>query len=189
MLAAFVTALAMCATASGSHNVTAVVSTGPAGGNGAVSSQFRGASADGSRIFFQSNEALVAADTDTRMDIYERSGSTTTLLSTGPAGGNGAFNASFAANSADGTRVFFRTSEQLVSGDTDTTQDLYERFNGTTTLMSTGPAGGNGHVPGDLQRDLPGRLEGRSSTPPSRSCRATRTAGGTCTSAPAARRP
>ena len=78
------------------------------------------------------------------MDIYERSGSTTTLLSTGPAGGNGAFNASFAANSADGTRVFFRTSEQLVSGDTDTTQDLYERFNGTTTLMSTGPAGGNG---------------------------------------------
>ena len=144
MLAAFVNALAMCATASGSHNVTAVVSTGPAGGNGAVSSQFRGASADGSRVFFQSNEALVAADTDTRMDIYERSGSTTTLLSTGPAGGNGAFGASFAANSADGTRVFFRTSEQLVSGDTDTTQDVYERFNGTTTLMSTGPAGGNG---------------------------------------------
>jgi hypothetical protein len=144
MLAAFVTALAMCATAWGSHNVTTVVSTGPAGGNGAISSQFRGASADGTRIFFQSSEALVAADTDTRMDIYERSGATTTLLSTGPAGGNGAFNASFSASSADGTRVFFRTSEQLVSGDTDTTQDLYERFNGTTTLMSSGPAGGNG---------------------------------------------
>ena len=136
--------LATCAPAWGSHNMTEIVSTGPAGGNGAVSSQFRGASADGTRIFFQSNEALVTADTDTRMDIYERSGATTTLLSTGPAGGNGAFNASFSANSADGTRVFFRTSEQLVSGDTDTTQDLYERFNGTTTLMSTGPAGGNG---------------------------------------------
>src|SRR5688500_7127280 len=144
MVAAFVAALGMSATASGSHNVTTIVSTGPAGGNGAVSSQFRGASADGTRIFFQSSEALVTADTDARMDIYERSGTTTTLLSTGPAGGNGAFNASFAANSADGARVFFRTSEQLVSGDTDTTQDLYERFNGTTTLMSTGAAGGNG---------------------------------------------
>jgi hypothetical protein len=144
VLAAFVMSFATCATASGSHNVTEIVSTGPAGGNGAVSSQFRGASSDGSRVFFQSNEALVAADTDTRMDIYQRSGATTTLISTGPAGGNGAFNASFAANSADGTRVFFRTSEQLVSGDTDTTQDLYERFNGTTTLMSTGPAGGTG---------------------------------------------
>jgi hypothetical protein len=124
--------------------VTEIVSTGPAGGNGPVSSQFRGASADGSRIFFQSSEALVTADTDTRIDTYERAGATTTLLSIGPAGGNGAFNASFSANSADGTRVFFRTAEPLVSGDTDTTQDLYERFNGTTTLMSTGPAGGNG---------------------------------------------
>jgi hypothetical protein len=144
MVAACATALAVCPTAWGSHNVTTVVSTGPAGGNGAVSSQFRGASADGTRVFFQSNEALVTADTDTRMDIYERLGATTTLLSTGPTGGNGAFGASFAANSAAGTRVFFRTSEQLVSGDTDTTQDLYERFNGTTTLMSTGPTGGNG---------------------------------------------
>lgn len=144
VLAALATVLALCATAWGSHNLTEVVSTGPAGGNGAISSQFRGASADGTRVFFQSNEQLVAADTDTRMDIYERSGGTTTLLSTGPAGGNGAFNASFSANSADGTRVFFRTSEQLVSSDTDTTQDLYERFNGTTTLLSTGPAGGNG---------------------------------------------
>jgi hypothetical protein len=127
-----------------SHNTTEIVSTGPNGGNGAISSQYRGASADGARIFFQSSEQLVAADTDTRMDLYQRSGGTTTLLSTGPTGGNGAFNVSFSANTPDGARVFFRTSEQLVSSDTDTTQDLYERFNGTTTLMSTGPAGGNG---------------------------------------------
>ena len=131
-------------TAGATHNTTALVSTGPNGGNGAISSQFRGASADGSRVFFQSNEQLVAADTDTRMDIYERAGATTTLLSTGPSGGNGTFNAAFAANSADGSRVFFRTSEQLVAADTDTTQDLYERAGGTTTLLSTGPAGGNG---------------------------------------------
>jgi hypothetical protein len=131
-------------TASATHNTTTLVSTGPSGGNGAVSSQFRGASADGTRVFFQTNEQLVAADTDTRMDIYERSGTTTTLVSTGPSGGNGAFTASFAANSADGARVFFRTSEKLVASDTDTTQDLYERAGGTTTLLSTGPSGGNG---------------------------------------------
>jgi hypothetical protein len=136
--------LSCSGTAFANHNTTEIVSTGPNGGNGPISSQFRGASADGSRVFFQSNEQLVAADTDTRMDVYERAGATTILLSTGPAGGNGAFNVSFAANSADGTRVFFRTTEQLVSSDADTTQDLYERSGGATTLLSTGPAGGNG---------------------------------------------
>jgi hypothetical protein len=138
--------LACCGPAIANHNTTAIVSTGPNGGNGAISSQYRGASADGSRVFFQSNEQLVAADTDARMDIYERVGSTTTLLSTGPAGGNGAFNASFSANTPDGARVYFRTSESLVSADTDTTQDVYERSGGTTTLISTGPSGGNGQI-------------------------------------------
>jgi hypothetical protein len=144
-IAAAVGVLCACAApASATHNTTTRASTGPNGGNAAISSQFRGSTADGSRVFFQTNEQLVAADTDTRMDIYERAGTSTTLISTGPSGGNGAFNASFAANSADGGRVFFRTSEPLVASDTDTTQDLYERSGGTTTLLSTGPAGGNG---------------------------------------------
>ena len=46
-------------------------------------------------------------------------GGQTTLLSTGPTGGNGAFDASFTGASADGTRVFFGTEESLVSADTD----------------------------------------------------------------------
>jgi hypothetical protein len=142
-LAVFGVGFACCGSAFANHNTTEIVSTGPTGGNGGISSQFRGASADGARVFFQTGESLVAADTDTRMDIYERTGTTTTLVSTGPAGGNGAFNASFSASSTDGSRVFFRTSEQLVSADTDTTQDVYERAGGTTTLMSIGPAGGN----------------------------------------------
>ena len=37
----------------------------------------------------------MSADTDTQFDIYERSGGQTTLISTGPAGGNGAFEPSF----------------------------------------------------------------------------------------------
>jgi hypothetical protein len=136
--------LLVCSAAWGNHNTLVVASTGPAGGNGSLSSQFRGASADGTRVMLQTFEALVAADTDARMDLYERTGAATTLLSTGPSGGNGAFNVAFSAVSQDGSRVFFRTAEPLVAADTDTTHDLYERANGVTTLTSTGPAGGSG---------------------------------------------
>ena len=99
---------------------TTLVSTGPAGGNGTNNAFFAGASADGGRVFFQTVEPLVSADTDTEFDVYERSGGQTTLVSTGPAGGNGAFDAFFVDASADGSRVFFVTVESLVSADTDT---------------------------------------------------------------------
>ena len=69
------------------------VSTGPAGGNGSIPACYRGSSADGTRVFFTTDEQLVTADTDSSGDVYERSGGTTTLVSTGPAGGNGAFDA------------------------------------------------------------------------------------------------
>ena len=48
--------------------------------------------------------------------------SSTEQVSTGPAGGNGAFDANLAGASADGTRVFFGTAESLVSADTDTSR-------------------------------------------------------------------
>ncbi len=67
----------------------------------------------------------MSADTDTIDDVYERSGGQTTLLSTGPTGGNGAFDARFEGASADGSRVFFLTDEPLVSADTDTSEDIY----------------------------------------------------------------
>ena len=67
----------------------------------------------------------MSADTDTQYDLYERSGGQTTLISTGPAGGNGAFEPSFEAVSADGARVLFRTDESLISADTDTAADVY----------------------------------------------------------------
>jgi hypothetical protein len=123
---------------------TTLVSTGPQGGNGANSAFFKGASADGSRVSFETAEQLVSGDTDTFLDLYERSGGQTTLVSTGPAGGNGTFDSVFAGASADGSRVFFQTTERLVSTDTDDSQDVYERAGGQTTLISTGPVGGNG---------------------------------------------
>src|SRR5206468_8926324 len=75
--------------------------------------------------------------------LYERSGGTTTLVSTGPTGGNGAADALYQGASADGQHVFFGTSEPLGVGDTDSSFDIYDRFGGTTSLVSTGPTDGN----------------------------------------------
>jgi Ca2+-binding RTX toxin-like protein len=125
---------------------TTLVSTGPAGGNAADPAVFADASEDGSRVFFETRESLVSADADDSYDIYERAGGQTTLVSTGPAGGNGFVDPVFEDASADGTRVFFETIESLVSADTDTALDVYERSGGQTTLISAAPAGGDGTV-------------------------------------------
>ena len=87
----------------------------------------------------------MAGDTDTSVDVYERVGGTTNLVSAGTPG-NGAFDASFAGNSSDGTRVWFETRESLQAGDTDSAFDVYERSGGTTTRLSTGPGGGNAAI-------------------------------------------
>ena len=70
------------------------------------------------------------ADTDSTVDLYERTGSVTTLVSLGPNGGNGAVHVVTTCCppgtvSADGSRVFFYTSESLVNSDSDASQDVY----------------------------------------------------------------
>ncbi|HEX7059147.1 MAG TPA: hypothetical protein VF176_04780 [Solirubrobacterales bacterium] len=129
-----------------SGGVTALVSTGPAGGSDGTPASFRWVSPDGSgaAVMFSTSESLVVADTDGSQDVYERSGGVTTLLSTGPAGGNGNEDASFAGASNDGSHVLFITAEKLVSQDIDSSPDIYDAAAGTTTLVSTGPLGGNG---------------------------------------------
>src|SRR3954452_24362224 len=123
--------------AGASHDLFQLVSAGQINGNGAFDTAFSGASADGSRVFFISNEHLVAADTDSATDIYERSGGTTKRVSAGQINGNGTFLiASFAGASADGTRVFFDTMERVCPADTDGRVDIYERSGGTTNLVS-----------------------------------------------------
>ena len=123
---------------------TALVSQGDINGNGAFGAFFSGASSDGSRVFFYTDEPLVSGDTDTSYDLYERSGGATTQVSQGDVNGNGAFGAFFSGASSDGSRVFFYTDEPLVSGDTDSSQDIYERSGGATTLVSQGQINGNG---------------------------------------------
>jgi hypothetical protein len=149
--AAFVTALlataALAVSALGDHSTVDLVSTGASGGNGAFAVFYRGASDDGVHVFFETSEKLVPADTDSRVDVYDRAGGTTTLVSTGSSGGNGGFNAFYSGASSDGLHVFFGTAEKLDPSDTDTQTDIYERTGGTTTRVSTGPNGGNGAFP------------------------------------------
>ena len=125
--------------------IAAVLGLGLTAPAASVASSFpSGASSDGSKVFFTTDERLVPGDTDSRFDVYQRSGGTTTRVSRGQIKGNGPFDAFFADASSDGSRVFFFTDEKLVSGDTDAFGDVYERAGGTTTRVSEGQVNGNG---------------------------------------------
>jgi hypothetical protein len=121
---------------------TTLISTGTPG-NGAFDAFFEGTSSDGSKVFFSTAEQLAVTDTDTSIDVYERSGAATSQVSTAAGNPNGAFNATFDGNSQDGSRVFFHTREGLVGTDTDGQTDIYQRMSGSTTEISVGATGGN----------------------------------------------
>lgn len=113
--------------------------------NGPNKAAFKGASADGSVVFFQTDEQLTASDTDSSVDIYRRASGTTTQISQGQINGNGAFDAAFRGTTPSGNAVFFVTAEPLASTDTDTKDDVYERAGSVTTHISQGPKHQNGH--------------------------------------------
>jgi hypothetical protein len=119
-----------------------------------------GISADGSHVFFETNEMITAGDGDDAQDVYDWSAGTASLASTGPSGGDGTANALFEGSSSDGSEVFFATGEKLLPADTDAAQDIYVRSAGSSTeLVSAGdpscsgsPAKcGNGSSPALLQ--------------------------------------
>lgn len=113
---------------------------------------FGGASADGSHVFFETNDRVTGADTDKSQDVYDWSEGTVTIASTGPDGGNGEVNVTFAGVTPAGDTVFFETSESLVSADADSSQDAYQRTGGATSLVSAGEAGkGNLAVPASFE--------------------------------------
>jgi hypothetical protein len=103
----------------------------------------RNLSEGGSRVFFQTQEALVQQDTNEQMDVYEweregtggpdgcsrssasfseRSGGCLYLISTGESSDPSYFGDA----SADGSDVFFFTRQSLVSQDRDENDDLYD---------------------------------------------------------------
>ena len=119
-----------------------VATLASAGGNGAFDAVLKGKSADGSRVFFETAEQLVAADSDSSVDVYERAGGVTTRVSSG----NNAWDARFEAASDDGTHVVFRTQEPLAPTDTNSTNDLYENVGGTVQHVSAGTNGGTSRI-------------------------------------------
>lgn len=105
---------------------------------------FLAGATDGSRTLVQTNEQLVIEDTDDHRDIYERAGNGTSLISTGPTDPGGSsftVGAEFLRASKDAAHVFFRTDQQMTADDLDNRPDFYERFNGTTRLMTVGSFG------------------------------------------------
>jgi hypothetical protein len=107
-----------------------------------------GLSADARHAFVSTNLPLAPEDRDGGgTDIYDIFGGVPSLLSTGPLDtqaepgfGPMSVPAFFMGASADGTRVFMDSIfEGLVPEDTDRCFDVYERFNGQTKLVSTGP--------------------------------------------------
>jgi hypothetical protein len=103
----------------------------------------RNLSADGSRVFFQTKEALAPRDKNEQMDVYEweregaggpggcssasasfgeRSGGCLYLISTGESGDQSYFGDA----NADGGNVFFFTRQSLVGQDRDENDDLYD---------------------------------------------------------------
>jgi hypothetical protein len=133
-----------------SGGTTTLVSAPGAGAGGSPQAAlFEGSSSDGTKVFFETNETLVAADTDGQSDVYERSSGATTLVSAPGAGASGLPQAAlFEGSSSDGTKVFFDTSENLVTADTDGQTDVYERSSGATTLVSAPGAGASGSSAG-----------------------------------------
>jgi hypothetical protein len=122
---------------------TTLISTGPANSSAALPT-FAAASAGGSRVFFSTKESLVSTDTDAgASDVYERSGGTTTLISTGPTDSEGAQDAIFEDISQDGTSAVFSTRDRLVSGDTDDQLDVYV----ASAVVTTGFARPKGATP------------------------------------------
>jgi hypothetical protein len=147
---AVLVALLCAAPAAANHSLIDLISTGPDAGGFSYSVAPVLTSADGGRVFFLTTDRLVGADADSAMDVYERSGGVTTLISTGPLVGTQSFypgeypnggeslDATLLAVSSDGSRVTFSTAERLTGDDQDNESDIYQRAGGTTTLISTG---------------------------------------------------
>lgn len=137
---------------------TTLLSTGAEGSGGEFDAAFAGASDDGSRVFFITNESLSGEDTDTSSDIYVHSPTGTSLVSTGSIGGNGANSAGLHGVSSDGSLAFFVTQERLAVDDDFAAEDDVYMWSPTRTLLVSVPNSSGlllGPPPPSLERTAP----------------------------------
>lgn len=90
---------------------------------------------DGGQLFFDTQAALLPADTNGWHDVYEYGGGQLSLLTTG----TGEMDSLFMDASRNGSDVFFSTPEQLLPADTDGAQDIYDARVGGGFPVSTPP--------------------------------------------------
>jgi len=98
-------------------------------------------STDGSKVFFQTTEAL-PGDSDEANDVYESSAGSVQLVTPNGCTGSGC-GADFDAITPDGSLLAFGTQEKLVAADKDSALDLYlvPTAGGSPELASVGEAG------------------------------------------------
>jgi Tol biopolymer transport system component len=111
------------------------------GGTAGYDALFRGYAAGGDKVFFETSESLVPADTNGVTDVYVHDADgLDRLVSPGTQAGPVYFNGS----TTDGTRVWLFTYVSLDAADTDTAIDIYERTPaGALVLITAGtPTGG-----------------------------------------------
>jgi hypothetical protein len=135
----------------------------------------RDLSADGSRLFFDSEDSLAVQDTNARPDVYEweaggsgtcaRPGGCLNLISSGRA----AEGATFIDASANGSDAFFLTDGSLVPSDPGST-DLYDAREGGGFPETTTPLACNGDscqsLPPEPEDPTPGTLVPGAANPP-----------------------
>jgi hypothetical protein len=124
-----------------------VLGNGSSTGSGASANQFgtteNAVSADGSKVFFESPPPTAGA---AQLYMRDTAADTTTHVSAPDAGvadPNGTQAATFAGAAADGSKVFFTTTQQLTADDTNATPDVYEYDTtaGALTRVSRGESG------------------------------------------------
>jgi hypothetical protein len=107
---------------------------------------------DGSKVFFDTADALVPQDGNGTLDVYEWHSGRISLISSGQD-----FAPSFFLGaSPNGANVFFGTHARLVPQDTDTYGDIYDaRICTTTDPCIKPPAGETGQCEGDACQNPP----------------------------------
>jgi len=97
---------------------------------------------DGSRVFFDSSDALVAADGNGRQDVYEYVDGAPRLISSGTSGDMSAL----VDTTPSGDDAFFTTRARLVAADRDNGSDIYDARvgGGFPTVPEALPCAGEG---------------------------------------------